>query len=83
MARIIKKCANCALFEEKGVLGICHYAGKSVVATDNRACRQYADKEDFPCTKAPHNYCNNGEGCLCADYERWLDQHNMDYYPGR
>ena len=30
--------------------------------------------EKSPCEIAPYGYCNNAEGCPCADYEEWIDK---------
>lgn len=32
-----------------------------------------------PCDEAPYPWCNNAEGCdTCADYERWLEENDLD-----
>ena len=77
MARKSNKCENCAFLEEFDALGFCRFGGKSVVSPDNLACKKFLNKknaEPCPCDSAPHHYCNNAEGCPCADYEEWVDR---------
>ena len=35
-------------------------------------------KTTCPCDSVPHPWCNNAEGCPCADYEEWLKQNGLD-----
>ena len=77
MAKNTRKCENCAFFEEFGVLGYCRFNGKSIVFQENMGCKKFLNKkhaEPCPCDSAPHTYCNNAEGCPCADYEEWVER---------